>query len=499
MVAAAAPEGNLPTVPGAKPGKTRRASIMTRILAGLSKESDTKATWVVGILTLASNPGLEALKEGVGMKLLEMPRFRSVAKTPMGRRMYWKELSVSDMDMEYHFRERPDIKTQAQLVDFVGDPWADSPPDLDKPLWVTTLIPEMEDGRAVLVTNISHTIADGVSSIEVLFRLLADAENPAEMAKARPPPKRKQKTFGPINRALLFLSGVKEGLFLILGKPDGPSSLRPKGSLAPTKKICAFADPIDIDRVKAVKLKMENATLNDVMITVLTMCIKAFVDEQDDQKVRRGAKFRAQFPVNLRKKGQDVFKDGSPGNTWGYGYTRMFLSDKAHADGPVALAWKVKRNFDKVKEKPTPIVSKWVAAAIIPLLPQKFFNKIVLDGLGQKSTAQLSSVASATKRVKLVGTSVEIEDMNFVLHSPLLSYLGLISYAGKVHVIVNLDKKVGVDPQEIVKHWAPSFEKLEAAVNEEAAKTSTGAPLENMAGNFGAAAAAVGLAVFVSA
>lgn len=35
----------------------------------------------------------------------------------------------------------------------------------------------MDDGRGVLVTNISHIVGDGVSLLEVLFRLMDNAED----------------------------------------------------------------------------------------------------------------------------------------------------------------------------------------------------------------------------------------------------------------------------------------------------------------------------------
>lgn len=73
-------------------------------------------------------------------------------------------------------------------------------------------------------------MGDGVSQVEVLLRLLDQPDGLTRQDTVRPPSKRKNKGYGPLNKTRIFLGGVIDGAFGVFGKPDPANSLRPASS-----------------------------------------------------------------------------------------------------------------------------------------------------------------------------------------------------------------------------------------------------------------------------
>lgn len=80
----------------------------------------------------------------------------------------------------------------------------------------------MDDGRGVVVTNISHVIGDGVSQTEVLFRLLDDDALNSKVT-SRPKAKRSKQQVPFLRKASIFIGGVFNGVFAVFGRPDPPN------------------------------------------------------------------------------------------------------------------------------------------------------------------------------------------------------------------------------------------------------------------------------------
>ena len=222
------------------------------------------------------------------------------------------------------------------------------------------------------------------------------------------------------------------------------------------EKRLVFTEKIEIERLKEIKNKVEGATLNDVFMVLLTMVLRRYYDENNEEPRR----VSASFPINLRKRGEDKFdRHGSPHNVWAYGIMRFHLQYKDEVD----LFRKLKRSIDRVKLSPSPVVQLQLGKVIhgmIPVFPYKAANKTALN-LANKCTAVLSNVAGPSSKVSIGG--YEVDDLTFQLFSPTPLYLGLISYNGMVSCSINADKTIE-DPKKIAKHWIPAFDTLYAAI-----------------------------------
>ncbi|CAK9036184.1 NAD-dependent protein deacetylase sirtuin-2 (Regulatory protein SIR2 homolog 2) (SIR2-like protein 2) [Durusdinium trenchii] len=360
-------------------GKLQRTSLNSKMLLGLQRESQGRSSWVVGVLFLDKNPGFDKIREVLTTRLLQMVRFRSRMFVSKTGKTSFKEVHPDLIDLDYHCRVVSEDKamSDAELEGFLGSLFDGSPenlPDPTKPLWYVRFIPALEDGRAVVVTNISHAIGDGISQVEVLNRLLDKGEVTEAPLKRQvsniPAPKRAKPAFGPLTRARYFLGGVVQGVTGTLGAPDKGNSLRlQKTSMVSAKKRVHFTDKIPLDKVKEIKRKMHGTTVNDILLALLTLTVRAYFEEVGDPGVvgKKNPKVRIQFPVSIRRRDEDAFhRDGGSRNKFAYGGLGLHLKEKSCAD----LIWRIFRDTQRLKASPTPLVQMKVGAALHPFMTQ---------------------------------------------------------------------------------------------------------------------------------
>lgn len=81
-----------------------------------------------------------------------------------------------DFNLDYHVRRIriAEPGTVRQVIDH-ADVAAQSPLDISRPLWTTTLIEGLEGGRAAVMMHLSHAVTDGVGAVE-MFANIYDLE-----------------------------------------------------------------------------------------------------------------------------------------------------------------------------------------------------------------------------------------------------------------------------------------------------------------------------------
>jgi len=446
------------------PGRKHRASLNSQLVASLHLEDFTKGSWVVSVLKFTRKVDFDKLKKVLTERLLKVPRLRSkLIDRGFGRTVDFVELEQSKLDFDYLWKQAfvDKVASSEDTNKFIGGLLSGWEPRMDQPLWQITFIPEMETGNSCLLVNMSHILGDGVGLTELLYRVLDsnpnDVKRAKTMVKAKPPP------LGMLAKSRVFLSGLVEGPIIIATPPDKKTTLRLKNINKPSAtKACAFSQPIDIAKVKEVQALYQYATFNDVLVTLLNLTIRSYFEEVGDQTALK-SKLRAQFPINMRSKKQGGFRGENPRNLWMYGYMPLFIDNKGSITD---MFWQTKRALDRVKNSPAPYVGMAFGKLCMRVFPRKFANKLLLNVAG-KSTVQLSNVAGPPEAVRIAGE--EVEDLSFQLFAPLSIYVGLLTYNGKLTVSFNLDSSLA-DPELLIKHWLPAFEKLHIHATAEAAK-----------------------------
>ena len=265
-------------------------------------------------------------------------------------------MSDEEFDWDYHLSKHfeGETVTKEKVMEFVGG-FYDMDISLEKPLWKMVLVPKMDDGRACLVAILNHGIADGVASVGVLLKMLDDSPMDPTVAPKKQqgivPGKRKAKPKVSLaSRIGMFAAGVQEGLFGPFGRVDQKTILKPTKSTnwVATKKVLAMGDQIPLDKIKEIKNKIPGATVNDILLAVLTITLKEYFKEQGDPAAMKNSPIRGNFPVSTRGRNQPILKDGDPNNQW----SAVAFRFPFNYTDPVDCIFKVKTKLDKLKVSP---------------------------------------------------------------------------------------------------------------------------------------------------
>lgn len=387
------------------------------------------------------------------------------------------------------------------------------------------MVPQIETGQAVFIVLTNHAIGDGMSMIGVTLNCLDDSpvdpnlplkqqrkamfstgdkmkssendvpkqaslklQQSEERAKFVVQKRRKKPSIGLPGRIIAFFGGFYEGMFGLFGKHDPQNYFKIKDEtiFGPTKKeekrhlkqatletlgrfetyqggkLLAKTAPIDLNEIKELKTHLKGGTVNDILMTVLTMTVKSYLKEVNDPMLKRhGSKalLRGSFPVSMRKSKEPLLKKNNPCNKF---QPLSFRFPFDHAD-PLDCFWKVKRSIDRAKVSPQLLIQDFNARLMFKLLPKRLRLKI-LHRLATKATAQLSNVPGPQRTVHLLGAKVE--EISFYLFAPIGLYMGLMSYNGKVYLTLNMDAslKDHVDPTTMASHWTEQYKKFKEAV-----------------------------------
>jgi WS/DGAT/MGAT family acyltransferase len=130
-------------------------------------------------------PSLDVLRSQTLERLELLPRFlRRLSSPRVGRFSLPTWVPDPDFDIATHMRHAtlPGPGSEAELLEWLGDFYSHR---LDRahPLWETTLLDGLTDGRWVLATKVHHCLVDGISGASVTSVLLDSEPNPGPGSK----------------------------------------------------------------------------------------------------------------------------------------------------------------------------------------------------------------------------------------------------------------------------------------------------------------------------
>lgn len=193
------------------------------------------------------------------------------------------------------------------------------------------------------------------------------------------------------------------------------------------------------------------------MVALLTLTVNSYFRELEEKQgkpvVKSGQRIRAAFPINTRKRGEDVFREGSPHNVIAQGLLRFYTTYNSRTE----LVWRMKRQLDKIKLSPSPFVQQKIGNAVLAVVPRSVSTKLFSD-FASTATSVLSNVAGPKDTAKFAG--YDVDDLQFLISAAMGCYFGLLSYNGKVSCGICMDETTSAIPEDIAKHWKPEFEAL---------------------------------------
>jgi WS/DGAT/MGAT family acyltransferase len=231
---------------------------------------------------------------------------------------------------------------------------------------------------------------------------------------------------------------------LALMTQDSPTRL--KGTPGRTKRV-AWAESLPLAEVKAVG-KALGASVNDVLLSCVAGALREYLVRKGD--VTDGVMIRAMIPVNLRSPA----KAFDLGNQFGL----VFLELPIGIENPVARLYAVRHNMRALKGSFQPVLALGLLAAMGA--GPKMLQDQLLSALAKNGTAVMTNVPGPQQPLWFAGARIE----RFMFWVPQAGDIGIgvsiLSYNGQVQFGLITDRGLCPDPEHVIVHFAPEFEKL---------------------------------------
>jgi len=457
------------------PDRERMSSVDT---AWLRMDRPTNRMVIVGILMLDAPPDFERLRQTLEARLLRFERFRC-RPVVEATGAWWEATPRFDLTRHLLRVRLPGKGGVAALRRYVASAIA-KPFDARRPWWTFTVVDNL-DGAGAIVARIHHSYADGIALVRVLLSLTDESPETPSGAPAPPRPGRsRSRDAGLLHVVLdplsdlaggaLRLSGALAGRYVeLLSHPQkvvqyaqvvaavaneiaylatmpDDSRTRFKGR-AGVKKAVAWTEPLSLDEVKAVGHALE-CSVNDVLLATVAGALRRYLESKGDRT--EGVELRAMVPVNLRPPEREI----RLGNQFGL----VTLLLPVGIANPLARLYEVHHRMEALKGS----YQAPIALALLGLagLVPKAVQQQMLDVLANKATAVMTNVPGPQQPLYLAGARLR-QIMFWVPQSGDIGMgVSILSYNGAVQFGLVTDAGRVSDPENVVAHFRPEFDRL---------------------------------------
>jgi WS/DGAT/MGAT family acyltransferase len=455
----------------------RREKISAVDTAWLRMDQPGNLMMICGVLTFQDRVDLQRLRKVIERRFLCFKRFLDIPVSQAGI-SFWEADAKFDLDHHVVHVALPGKGGKRELQTMVSR-LASTPLNPARPLWQFHLVDNFGGGSA-LVARIHHCYADGIALVQVMLSMTDAAPKgpPALAAPSRRPARARrgdvasvlmQPFAGAMKTALkLGATMIEKGVEiwqdparavalaeqggaltnelakLALMGQDSPTRFKGKPGIA---KRVAWADPLPLPEVKAIG-KALDASVNDVLLSCVAGALREYLVEKGDPV--EGVSIRALVPVNLRP----LEKAYRLGNQFGL----VFLDLPIGIANPVERLYAVRANMRALKGSYQPVLTLGLLAAVG--VGPKLLQDQLLQALSRNGSAVMTNVPGPQAPLYLAGVRIE----RFLFWVPQSGDIGMgvsiLSYNGAVQFGLITDRGLVPDPERVIRHFAPEFEKL---------------------------------------
>jgi diacylglycerol O-acyltransferase / wax synthase len=408
------------------------------------------------------------LKEIITERWLKFERFQKrvvntgiIRKTPK-----WEFDPTFDINAHIQEVELTSPGDESALKDLVNDLMA-APMDMTKPPWKIFLVENYAEG-SVMVARFHHTLADGLSLVNV-FTSLGDDDarsseggppsythrNPASLIGRLivSPLKLTKKAFGVtewalkqslemidnpdyIRDTLVDVAGNAQMVSkYVIGKSDPDTSLHGQSGIA---KSSSWSVSIKFEEVKSLGRDL-GGTVNDVMLTAITGGLRRYLEANEE--MIDFPDITALMPVNLRNNGD--FEN--LGNQIGM----VLMPLPVGQQNPLDRYQVVKTRMDDLKQSGEPdIIFSFLNTS---LFKSKLLATTMVGVLSPKASLLVTNVPGPKVQITFNGRNI----CHPVFWIPLPKGWGLgisiLSYASEITLGVTVDASLIPDPNPILE------------------------------------------------
>ena len=185
-----------------------------------------------------------------------------------------------------------------------------------------------------------------------------------------------------------------------------------------------------------------------VLLSSVAGALGAYLKARGDDVA--GVSIRAMVPVNLRP----------PEKAWKLGnrFGLVFLDLPLGIDNPVERVYAVRANMEQLKGSYQPILALGILAAVGA--GPRMLQEQVLGMLAKNATAVMTNVPGPQKPLYLSGAAIETLMFWVPQSGDIGMGVSILSYNDEVQFGLVTDRKLCSDPDHVIEHFAPEFEKL---------------------------------------
>jgi WS/DGAT/MGAT family acyltransferase len=433
---------------------------------------------ICGVMFFSQRVDFRRLRAVIEKRWLQFGRFyQRPVQTAAGA--FWETDKRFDLDRHVVRVALPGKGGKKELQSLVSR-LAATPLDPARPLWQYHLV-ENVDGGSALVARIHHCYADGIALVQVILSMTDSAPGGPPAMSA--PPSRKRRAAGeddalgalaqPLSDALDMARKVGAALVdngselwqnpgkaitlaeqvgslageiakLALMGQDSPT--RFKGTPGVAKRV-AWAEPLPLDEVKAIGRAL-GASVNDVLLSCVAGALREYLVGKGD--ATDGVMLRALVPINLRP----LEKAYKLGNQFGV----VFLNLPIGIENPVERLYAVRANMRSLKGSFQPVLTLGLLAAAGA--GPKIVQDQLITVLARNASAVMTNVPGPQQPLYMAGRKID-RFMFWVPQSGDIAMgVSILSYDGAVQFGVITDRGLVPDPERVIAHFGPEFEKL---------------------------------------
>jgi len=454
---------------------------------------------IINAMLITESMRYDDFKNTILNRFLLFPRFLTRPVFKAGQ-YFWEEDPYFDIDCHVKKVALPGKAGKKDLQSFIADQTS-IPLDASKPLWQLLFVEDYLGGNAIIL-RVHHSYADGLALTSVFHTITDDSPNVASFvhtaanndcvddeshadSRDRSEPRldvnyewpRYQKAvdsaLGRIDRytewakklstegfqvlkdkdALreLFGDGVKAAAELaqLATMPADPKKVL-KGRLG-VRKTCAWSDPISFDKFHGIA-KVVGCKINDLLLSCVAGAFREELMSAGEEV--DGEKIHVTLPVNIRA--ADKVDMGGDPESLGNFFGTVFVPLPVGIENPLERVYKIKHDMIALKQSLQPALSYGILYAS-GLMPQNF-QKSILEGFGNKTTAVLSNVPGSRETRYIAGAEIK-EQMFWVPQTGDLGLgLSIISYAGQIQFGLVGDARLFPNPERIVSRFVAQIE-----------------------------------------
>jgi WS/DGAT/MGAT family acyltransferase len=433
---------------------------------------------ITGLMTFDGPLDYERLKATIEPALLRFKRFRQrlVPPEPPFVRPFWEDDPYFDLESHLQRVELPAPGGQQALQELISQLMS-TEMEYHRPLWQFYIVENYGEGSA-LVARLHHSIADGISLMQVLLSLTdtdpdaVPGGKPVESSQdGEGPPGGSTQTYRSgflssdnWNARRLWEEGEKllndpsharhrtRQLVdlaatvgkLVMRRPD-PATVF-KGPLGLEKR-AAWSEPVSLSGVKYIG-KIYDSKVNDILLTAVAGALGRYLNFRGE--AARGVSIRSFVPVNLRP----IQLDEELGNKFGM----VFLSLPLGIPDPIQRLHKVKQNMDEIKAS-SESVATYGVINLLGAVPSQV-EEMAVSFFDTKASTIITNVPGPQTQLYLAGAPIHTT-MAWVPQSGRIALgISIVSYNGKVRLGVATDESLVPDPETIVGFFREEYEEM---------------------------------------